>query len=81
MYWDSSMTEKGCEDQDLNHKQNLLGGERYPVLLNGCIANLEEETEGNLAYGNLMGTWGGNPLVKTQHHLTRAHLSRGLYNI
>ena len=22
MYWDSSMTEKGCEDQDLNHKQN-----------------------------------------------------------
>jgi hypothetical protein len=58
------MTEKNCEDQDLNHKQNLMSGERYPVLLNGCVANLVEETEGNLAYGNLIGTWGGNPLVK-----------------
>lgn len=64
IYWDSSMTEKGCDDQDLFHKQNLLGGERYPVLLNGCTANLKEETRGELWYGNLMNTWGNGNSVK-----------------
>ena len=57
MYWDSGMTEKGKEDQDLFHKQVLLGGERVPVLLNGAVNNLDVETGDNLWYGNFFETW------------------------
>ena len=54
MYWDSGMTEKSGEDQDLFHKQVLLSGERYPVIFNGFTGNLQEETGDNLFYGNFM---------------------------
>jgi len=57
MYWDSGMTEKSAEDQDLFHKQVLLGGERVPVLLNGAVNNLDVETGDNLWYGNYIETW------------------------
>jgi len=54
MYWDSGMTEKSGADQDLFHKQVLLGGERVPVLLNGAVNDLKVETGDNLWYGGIM---------------------------
>lgn len=57
MYWDSGMTEKAAEDQDLFHKQALLGGERVPILLNGAVNNLQVETGDNLWYGSILDTW------------------------
>jgi hypothetical protein len=61
IFWDSGMTEKNGDDQDLFHKQNLLGGERVPILLNGWVANLKAETGDNLWYGNILPGWSAVP--------------------
>lgn len=63
MMWDSSMTEKGGADQDLFHKQVMMGGERFPVLIGGWPGNLEAETGGNLWYANIMNGHSGVPVV------------------
>ena len=63
MMWDSSMTEKGAPDQDLFHKQVMMSGERFPVLIGGHPNNLEVETGGNLWYGNLTPLFSAVPKI------------------
>jgi len=62
LLWDSSMTEKPTEDQDLFNKQALLGGERVPILFSSDPNNLEVETGGNLWYGSFLN-WSNNDFV------------------
>lgn len=52
LLWDSSMTEKSVEDQDLFNKQAILGGERVPIIFSSNPNNLDVETGGNLWYGS-----------------------------
>ena len=63
MMWDSEMTEKAHQDQDLFHKQVMLGGERFPVLIGGKPSNLDKETGGNLWYGILTENFSGVPVI------------------
>ena len=63
MVWDSGMTEKSWADQDLFHKQVMLGGERFPVLISGSPLNLDTETGGNLWYGTILEGFSGVPVI------------------
>lgn len=62
LIWDSSMTEKALEDQDLFNKQAILGGERVPIIFNSHPNNLHVETGGNFWYGSF-DNWSKNAIV------------------
>lgn len=63
LMWDSLMTERNPADMDLFHKQAMLGGERIPILFDGKVGNLKDETGGMLWYGERMKAEGLMPIT------------------
>ena len=59
------MTEKPAGDQDLFHKQVMLGGERFPILMGGASLELDKETGGNLWYGQFLQGHSGVPVISS----------------